>query len=184
MPPESVAVITGLRAEERFERHVAVVLVERSVDDGERSGVEIDQLVAANGAGEDDAVAHPASDATRSAAARCEPSPAMTSRGGAGTCAIARDREIDALHAFEPADDQHVVAVRPRAQPIGQRRRMVQALGGDAVERLETRAVLFALVNTRRHSPSIRASSSNSSLRRPTSASVCSKSLYGVPHSS
>ena len=47
------------------------------------------------------------------------------------------DREIDALHAFEPADDQGVVAVRSRAQTIGERRRMVQAFGGDAVERLE-----------------------------------------------
>ncbi len=47
------------------------------------------------------------------------------------------DREIHALDALEPADDQHVVAVRPHAQPIGQRRRMIQALGGDAVERLE-----------------------------------------------
>ena len=83
------------------------------------------------------------------ARARCEPSPAMTSRSGAGTCAIARDREIHALHAFEPADDQRVVAVRPRAQPIGQRRRMVQALGGDAVERLQTSRGVVASWRTR-----------------------------------
>ena len=37
-----------LRAEKRFERHVAVVFVERRVDDGERAGVERDQLVAAD----------------------------------------------------------------------------------------------------------------------------------------
>ena len=48
------------------------------------------------------------------------------------------DREIHALDALDPADDQRVVAVRPHAQPIGQRRRMIQTLGGDAVEGLET----------------------------------------------
>src|SRR5215204_155500 len=41
----------GLCTEERFERHVTVVFVERSIDDSKRSGVEIDQRFAADRAG-------------------------------------------------------------------------------------------------------------------------------------
>src|SRR5262245_29782633 len=46
----------GLRTEERFECHVAVVLVEGSIDDSERAGVEIDERVAGDGAREDHAL--------------------------------------------------------------------------------------------------------------------------------
>ena len=98
-PPESVAVITGLRAEKRLERDVAEVLVERRIDDAERARVELDQLRRRR--------PRPGS-VTRSrhaerlrpgapAFARCVPSPATTSRIARSTCAIAATSEIDPL---------------------------------------------------------------------------------------
>ena len=44
VPPESRAVITGLRARNAFERRQPVVLVERRVDEAECVRVERDEL--------------------------------------------------------------------------------------------------------------------------------------------
>ena len=118
-------------------------------------------------------------------AARCDPSPTMRRRSRRRHVRHRADREVRALDALEPADDEHVVAVRSRR--AGGRPAAADGTAPAAatpLKRLQASAVLRALVKTRRHSPSICASSSISRWRRPTSASVCSKSLYGVPHSS
>ena len=44
------------------------------------------------------------------------------------------DGEIDALHVFDPSDHEHVVTVRSLTQTVRERRRMIQAFGGHAVE--------------------------------------------------
>ena len=110
VPPESAAVTTGLRGQERFERHQAVVFVERHVDHGERLAVEAGRPRRRPRRGTS-RVRDAASSAARSTAARWLPSPTTTSR-------TARARtpplhgEVHRLFCLEARHRQHVVAVR------------------------------------------------------------------------
>ena len=183
-PPASVAVMTGLRARKRLERHVAEVLVERHVDDGQRVGVQAQQRLVVDGAEEADAVgdAEPAGQrlevralgalagqhATRSddrrgpwprsPGARVSPSPAGRRR--------ARSRR------------------RSRRQPVGQMRRMIQRLGVEAVELPEpARGVARVGVDAAALAEHRRVELEQARAK-PDVALEWSKSLNSVPHSS
>ena len=75
-----------LLREERFERDVAEILVERRIDDRERVAIQLDQALVVDRAEEVDAIGDAgARPRARSAFARCVPSPATTSRIGRST---------------------------------------------------------------------------------------------------
>ena len=115
-PPESVAVITGLRGQERLERDVAEILVERRIDDRRARRRRARAACSSSTAPRNvTRSATPSDSASRSMLARCVPSPATTSRSRRRPGAMRAHREIDALDALDPADRQHVVAVRARA---------------------------------------------------------------------
>ena len=110
-----------LARQERLERDVAEVLVERRIDDRQRARVELDQLVVVDVAeerprGRLDAALRRGQRldvvALRAVAGDDQPERAERRRHRA-------DDEIDALDRLEPPDREHVVAVaaRLRAAP-------------------------------------------------------------------
>ena len=84
-PPESIGSHDRLLRQERLERDVAEILVERRIDDRERVSVQLDEAIVVDRAEEVDSIRRPASAAIRSISARCVPSPATTRRSGRST---------------------------------------------------------------------------------------------------
>ena len=125
----------GLAREKRLERDVAVVFVERAVNDGERAFVQIDErlLVDRPRKGRCDRTSR-AMPPAASVRARCVPSPTMTSRIGRSTCCMARTARSGRLIDSRRPDKQHVVAIGPGLEPIGERRRWIQRIVLQAVE--------------------------------------------------
>ena len=126
-----------LAGQERFQRHVAVVLVVGRIDNRQRVRVQVDESLIVNPAEKLDPV--------RDACLRG--GHAQRLRGGAvaGNHEAQRlvgvahrvDGELDAFEGLEPSHRQHVRAVRLVPEPVGQGRRMVQRLGRHAVETLQ-----------------------------------------------
>ena len=75
--------------------------------------------------------------------------------------------KVDALDGFEAADRQHVVAERARLQFAGERRRMVQRLGGQAVVAREPRGRVAGVAEEARDSVSAPRSSAISVVAQP-----------------
>ena len=130
-----------LAREKRFERHVAVVLVERRKDDGAaRPRTARPASLVVHAAGKRDAIGDARSPPPLSSScARSGPSPTTISRTPRADVRERADDEIDALVGFEAADRQDVVAERAGIEPAGERRRMIERLGREAVVPREPR---------------------------------------------
>ena len=120
--------------EERFQRHVAVILVERREHHTERVRVKLDELLRADAAGEGNAIGHARGSgrllqrpAQRTFADAHQPDPAVRR-------SQRPDDQIDALVCLEPADRQHVIAAGAGCELAGKRRRMMQRPRADAIE--------------------------------------------------
>ena len=128
---------------------------EETVEERARSGVPLDEYLHAVTVGEATAGKNPAAHAGK-------------------IYSVLSHRLARLVHARCPALREVYNAVQPEVSAF---------YAGIALdERLYNALREFA--KTCRHSPNMRASSSNRRLRRPTSSSVCSKSLNSVPHNS
>ena len=128
-----------LGRQEGLERHVAVVLVVRRVDDRQRARVELDEPVVVHGAEEVDAIGDARSVGERVTRLALRPLADHDQTQRRARERQRLDRQIDALDRLDARDREHVVAVRARAEPRPEPRRMVQRFGADAEELLEPR---------------------------------------------
>ena len=106
-----------LAREKRLERDVAEVLVVGRIDHRQRPRVELDERIVLDAAEERDAIRHAGrvrrrARRSRAACRRRRRSVAAPDR----VCGHRPDDQIDALHRFDAADREHVVAVRARRQ--------------------------------------------------------------------
>ena len=129
-PPESEAGHHRLPGEERLERDIAEVLVERRINHRQRPGVQPDQVVVADAAKKRDAIGDAGifRDALRVGALGTVTGDDQSDVRIDGSHRV--DDEVDALDRFDAANGEHVITVRARPSALAQ-----AAAGGTAARR-------------------------------------------------